>query len=146
MFRVLLPMAIGLSLLVAGCKKEEPPKVTAGEVKEKVAEATSAAADYAKREKDEYVARAQKAVDEAKADIDELKARAKKARGGAKTRLQRRIGALEGRWKVAERKLGELRSATGEAWRDLASGVDRAVEDLKRSFEKRSPGASRPGQ
>ena len=137
MFRYLLPMVMGLSVLIAGCKKQEPPKVTAKEVGEKVAEATGVAADYAKQEKDEYVARAQKAVDEAKAEIDRLKAGAKKARAGAKTRLRRQIEAMEGRWKLAERKLSELKSATGEAWKDLESGVDKAVEDLKQS-----PGAS----
>jgi polyhydroxyalkanoate synthesis regulator phasin len=141
-FRYLLPMVLGLSVLILGCKKQEPPQVTAKEVEKKVAEATGAAADYAKREKDEYVARAQGAVDEAKAEIAELKARAKEARGGAKTKLERQIEAIEGRWKLAERKLGELKSATGEAWKDLRSGVDKAVEDVKHSSAKKGPGAS----
>lgn len=142
MFRYLLPMVMGLSALIVGCKKQEPPKVTAKEVEEKVAEATGAAADYAKQEKDEYVARAQRAVDEAKAEIDKLKAGATQARAGAKRKLQRQIEAMEGRWKLAERKLIELKSASGEAWKDLKSGVDRAVEDLKQSSAKNSPRAS----
>lgn len=138
MSRYLLPMVMGLSALVAGCEKQEPPKVTAKEVEKKAAEAAGTAADYAKQEKDEYVARAQKSVDEAKAEIDKLKARAKKARGGAKAKLQRQIDAMEARWKLAERKLSELKSASGEAWKDLKSGVDKAVEDSKRPDPRRS--------
>lgn len=138
MSRYLLLMAMGLSVPVAGCQKQEPPKVTAKEVEKKVAEAAGTAADYAKQEKDEYVARAQKSVDEAKAEIDKLKARAKKARAGAKAKLQRQIDAMEARWKLAERKLSELKSASGEAWKDLKSGVDKAVEDSKRPDPRRS--------
>lgn len=137
MSRYLLPMVMGLSLVIAGCKKQEPPKVTAKEVEEKWAEAASATADYARQEKDEYVARTQKAVDDAKAEIDKLKAGAKKARPGAKGKLQRQIKTMEGRWKLAERKLSELKSASGEAWRDLKSGVDKAVEDLKKPNRSR---------
>lgn len=44
---------------------------------------------------------------------------------------------------LAERKLSELESASGEAWKDLASGVDKAVEDLKQpSSARKRPGAS----
>ena len=68
MSRYLLPVVMGLSVVIAGCKKQEPPKVAAKEVEQKVAEAASTAADYARQEKDEYVARAQKAVDDARAD------------------------------------------------------------------------------
>lgn len=131
MSRYLVPMVMGLSLVIAGCRKQEPPKVTAKDVEQKLAEAASTAADYARQEKDEYVARTQKAVDDAKAEIDKLKAGAKKARPGAKGKLQRQIRAMEGRWKLAERKLSQLKSASGEAWKDLKSGVDKAVEDLK---------------
>jgi hypothetical protein len=38
---------------------------------------------------------------------------------------------MEASWKLAEWKLSELESASGEAWKDLKSGVDKAVEDLK---------------
>lgn len=142
MSRYLPPVVMGLCLLVVGCKKEEPPKVTAKEVEKKVAEAAGAAAEYANQEKDEYVTHAQKAIDEAKAEIAELKVAAEKAGAGAKKKLQRQVNAMEGRWELAERKLSELKSASGGAWKDLKSGVDSAVEDLKRSSARRKPRAS----
>ena len=132
MLRYLLPTMLGLCVLAAGCERREPPKVTAREVGEKVGEAAGAGARYASQEKDEYVARTRQALDDARAEIDGLKAEARKARADAMGKLQRRIDVLEARWRLAERKLSELRSAGGEAWKDLRSGLDRAVEDLKR--------------
>ncbi len=142
MLRYLLPMVMGLSVVAAGCKKQEPQKVSVEDVKKKAAEATGTAVDYAKQEKDEYVAQAEKAVDQAKAETDKLKASAKKARAGAKRRLQRRIKTMEARWELAERKLSELKSASGEAWKDLKSGVDKAIEDLKQPSARKAASAS----
>lgn len=133
MLRYLMPTAMVLGVLISGCERQEPPKDTAGEVERKVAEAAGAAADYARQERDEYLARAQGAVDEGKAEIDQLKAEARKARAGARSKLERQIRAMEARWRVAERKLHDLKSASGEAWKDLRSGVDKAVDDLKQA-------------
>ncbi len=137
MSRSLLPMMVGLSVFIAGCEKNEPAKVTGEQVEKKVTEAAGAVADYAKQEKDEYVARAQKAIDEAKAEMDALKARAKRARASGKGKLKGQIKASERRWKVAQRKLGELKSASGEAWKDLKSGMDKAIDDLKPASAKK---------
>jgi hypothetical protein len=144
--RYFLPAVTVLTVLFAGCKKEEPPRVTAHEVEKKVAEAAGTAADYAKQEKDEYVAQAQKAVDEARAKIDALKAEAKKARAGARRKARGQVETMEGRWRVAERKLGELKAASGEAWKDLRSGVDKAVADLKKASSKHHRTASSAGR
>ncbi len=133
MLRYLMPTAMALSALISGCERQEPPKVTAGEVEKKVEEAAGAAADYARQERDEYVARAQKAVDEGEAEIDTLKAEARKASAGARSKLERQIQAMEARWKVAERQLHDLKAAGGEAWKDLRSALDNAVEDLKQA-------------
>ncbi|HEU4381908.1 MAG TPA: hypothetical protein VFR85_00285 [Anaeromyxobacteraceae bacterium] len=134
LLRYLMPSAVILSVLVCGCEKQESPKVTAGEVKEKVKDAAGAAAGYARQERDEYVARAQKAVDEGKAEIDKLRAETRQAGAGARNEAQRQLEAVEAKWKVAERKLHALKSAGGEAWKDLRSGVDEAVDDLKRAL------------
>lgn len=145
--RHLMALVASLSLL-AGCGKREPPKVAAGDVERKVADAAGAAAAYARQEKDEYVGRARKAIDEARADADRLKAEAARARAGASAALRRRIEEMEERRRRAERKLGELESASGEAWKDLRAGVDRAVEDLKHPSASEgapaSPSARRP--
>ncbi|HYQ80438.1 MAG TPA: hypothetical protein VEP68_02995, partial [Anaeromyxobacteraceae bacterium] len=110
MSRHLLPLAMGLAL-GAGCGRQEPsPPVTASEVKGKAADAADAAAAYARQEKDQYVARAQKAVDEGRAEIDRLEAQARSGSAAARRKLERRIEAMEARWSVAERRLSQLRS------------------------------------
>jgi chromosome segregation ATPase len=139
---------VGLSAVGAGCEKHEPAAVagkepTRGEeVEKKVAEAADAAADYAKQKKDEYVAWVQRAVDEARREIDKLRAEAAEARASAKRALERQIKSSERKLEVAERKLKELQSASGQAWKDLKSGVDRAVDDLKPSAGRKNAHAS----
>ena len=39
---------------------------------------------------------------------------------------------------AVEHKMKELANASGEAWRELKSGVEKAVDDLKVSLEKAS--------
>ncbi len=144
MARYPLPIVLGLFALALGCEKQPPPKVTASQVEKKVAEAAGSAADYARQEKDEYVARAQKAVDQAETRIDELKARARTARTSAKKKLGRQIEAMETKRRLAERKLDELKAAGGEAWRDLRTGVDKALDDLRQPApEVASPPSAR---
>ncbi len=142
MFRSPFPMVLALSVLVLGCEKQLPPKVTASDVEKKAGEAAGTAADSARQEKDDYVAGAQRAVDEAKARIDELKTRAAKASAGLKGKLRRQIQSMEARRRLAQRKLDELKSASGEAWKDLRTGVDEALQDLKPAARARSPSSA----
>ncbi len=142
MFRSPFPMILALSALALGCEKQQPPKVTAREVEKKVAEAAGSAADYARQEKDEYVAGAERAVDEARARIDELKTKAGTASAGLKGKLRRQIQSMEARRRLAQRKLDELKSASGEAWKDLRTGVDEALQDLKPAARARSPSSA----
>jgi len=129
-------MVVGLSVSFAACQKQEPAKVTPAEVKEKAAETAGAAADYAKQEKDEYVSKVQKEMDEIKADIAKLKTKAKTATAKAKAELDREIKMSEDKWKVAEQKVSELKSASADTWKNMKSGVDNAIEDLKQSWTK----------
>jgi hypothetical protein len=144
MVRFLLAISLTLPLLLGACQKREDKvaadKVTPQEVHEKVADAMSTAADYAKQEKDEYVAAAQKEMDEAKQDIERLKVRAKTAGAKAKIEIDRDIKAAEAKWQVAEGKLKELKAASVESWKSLRAGVDKAVDDMKQYFSKNKKG------
>ena len=50
----------------------------------------------------------------------------------------KRIEELNSKKEAVEHKLKELANASGEAWRELKSGVEKAVDDLKVSLEKAS--------
>lgn len=136
MVRVLSLVIVGLFAVLVACQKQEPAKVTAKDVEEKTAAAAGTAADYAKQQKDEYIARAEKEIDAIKVDVAKLKTKAKTASAKAKQDLERDIKALDDKRDVAERKLAELKVASVGAWEKLKTGVDKAVDDLKQAFSK----------
>ena len=141
MMRSFMFVTLGLVIALAGCQKQEPAKVTAGDVKEKVTEAAGTAADYAKQERDDYVGKIQKEMDEAKAELDKLKTKAKTATAKAKAKLDRDIKIADDKWRAAESRFNELKSASADAWKSLKAGVDKAVDELKRSFGKSTEGS-----
>jgi hypothetical protein len=144
MVRLWVLMLVGLSLSLSACEKREhkaeSDKVSSREVQQKVTDAMQTAADYAKQEKDDYVASVQKEMDEARQDIERLKAKAKTASAKAKVEIERDIKTAETKWQAAEQKLQELKAASVESWKSLRAGMDKAVEDVKQFFAKSRKG------
>lgn len=85
--------------------------------------------------KDAYKQKAQSQIDALNADIDKLKAKANEAGADAKIEYHDQIEELEDMQKKASAKLDELHKASGEAWEDLASGVDSAVNALSKAID-----------
>ena len=75
-------------------------------------------------------------LEEWRAKIAQLKAQADKKEADAKIAYSKRIEELNSKKEAVEHKLKELTNASGEAWRELKSGVEKAVDDLKVSLEK----------
>ena len=134
---VLLAALLGLVLAISACEKKEekaPPKVSSEDVKKEAKEAVGAAVEYVNQERDEFVNKAQKDMDAINVRIEELKKKAQDATGEAKVKLEQQIESLEQRRQAAEEKLDALKSATGEAWKDLKADVEAAIHHLKQSF------------
>ncbi len=45
------------------------------------------------------------------------------------------MGDLKERQAAAEKKLGELKSSTYQAWMEMRDGVDRAVSELRKAYD-----------
>lgn len=143
MVHVLL-LLLALSLSLGACQQREEKAssgaVTSEEVQRKVTDAMETAADYAKQEKDEYVAKVQKEMDETRRDIERLKSKGKTASAKTKAEIDRDIRAAEAKWNVAEEKLQQVKAASAESWKNLRSGMDKAVDDVKRFFSPNKKG------
>jgi hypothetical protein len=140
MKRLLLTLSavmIGLTFILSACEKGEektPPKVSSQDVKKEAQEAAGTAAQYAKQERDEFVKNAQKELDALGARVDEFKKQAQEATGDAKTKLDQQLKNLQEEQQVAEKKLADLKAASGNAWEDMKAGVEAAINHLKQSF------------
>jgi len=134
--RFLSLMTLALTLSVAGVAQSAHAEVTAKDVKHDTAQAADSAATYAEQERDKYIRQAQKEVDELRAEIDELGVKARAARNDVKARLDADIKVLDKKWDTTESKLGQVKSTSTQAWKQLKSGTDNAIEDLKQSLAR----------
>lgn len=140
---LLLPVLLGLALNVSAAEKREegaPPGTGSTDVRKEAGEAIDAATTKARQERDEFVDKAQKEMAELNKKMAELRKKAKKLSGEAKAKLDRQIQNLEPELKAAEQKLADLKSATGEKWKELKAGVSGAIDRLKQSMQKTREG------
>lgn len=143
MKRLLLPMLLGLALTVSAAEKMEdgaPSGKAHADVRKETGEAVDAVAAKARQERDEFVAKAQKEMDALNKKMAELRMKAKELGGEGKAKLDRQIRNLEPERKAAEQKLADLKSATGEKWKELKAGVSGAIDRLKQSLKKNREG------
>lgn len=143
MKRLLLPVLLGLALNVSAAEKKEggvSPKTGSTDVRKEAGEAVDAATAKARQERDEFVGKAQKEMVELNKKMAELRKKAKKLGGEAKTKLDLQIRNLELDLKVAEQKVADLKSATGEKWEELKTEVSGVIDRLKLVMQKTGEG------
>ena len=81
-------------------------------------------------EKGAYRQKLEARLDQWRADIDKLQAKAREAGADARLEYDKQIGKLRDQQDKARKKLGELDAASGEAWKDLKIGFEKAWDDL----------------
>jgi uncharacterized coiled-coil DUF342 family protein len=68
-------------------------------------------------------------------DIDKLMSEADKAAAGARAQLLKQIDELRAQRLVAQKKLAELESTSGEAWDEFRAGAEKSWTELKGAFK-----------
>ena len=81
-------------------------------------------------EKSAYRNKLEARLDQWRADIDKLQAKAREAGADARLEYDKQINNLRDQQDKARKKLGELDEASGDAWKDLKSGFEKAWDDL----------------
>ncbi len=80
--------------------------------------------------KEAYLEKLKAKMAEWQAEIDKLKAKAQQSKADAKIELEKRVGDLETRRQEVEKKMQELREASGSAWENIKAGAQRAYDNL----------------
>jgi hypothetical protein len=127
MMRAPWVLVFGTLLVLAGCGDEKAPPAQAPQQ-------SGSAADPAQQEKEGYTTAVQKELDEIKLGIEALKADAKTAGAESKAKLNEQVAMLDQKWQAAEKQFQELKTASGEAWRDMRAGMDSALSELRQTF------------
>jgi len=124
-------LVLGLPLWVLA----DEGKVTSDEMRKQAGEALDAVKKFAGQQKAEYQQKIEEELSELGDNIAKLRERAKTATGESLKSLEERIGDLRERQAAAQKKLGEVKAATEQAWSGLREGMDKALLELKKSYE-----------
>lgn len=137
----LLLAAAALLTISTSCGREQEPakesqRVTSEQVKQKAQQALDATKAYVEQKKDELL----KSMDDEYQAVDkkiaDLQSRANQETGEKKAELSRQLEDLEKKKETAVKKLGALKSASAESWKQIRSDAVQALEDLKKSYDK----------
>jgi predicted nuclease with TOPRIM domain len=83
----------------------------------------------------EYREKMEAQLNELAAKLEELKGKAAKATADARAEMAKQIEALKPKLEAAQQKLKELQAASGPAWDKLKEGAEKAMADLKKTWE-----------
>ena len=83
----------------------------------------------------EYQEKMEAQLQELTAKLGELKGKAAKATTDAKAEMNKQIEALKPKLEAAHQKMAELKAASGPAWEKLKEGSEKAMADLKKTWE-----------
>jgi hypothetical protein len=122
--------ALAVIALVACDNASAPGKVTGKEVRDSFGEAARTTNAYVSQTRDEVVATGKTKIARADAELATLRAKASGAASDAKAGIDASIAKLEKERAEAAAKLDELQNATGDAWKDMTAGLDRALDEL----------------
>ena len=126
---------------LAGCGEKEQPQsksatVSKEDVKKEVKEAYDATKAYTQEQMQAFLEQTETRLAEYKKEIDQLQARAEKLEGDAKAKAEQQLTALRQKQDEVSEKLKDLSSSSGNAWEQLKSGIDAAMEDLGNAYKK----------
>ncbi len=86
--------------------------------------------------KEDYQKELQEQLDEWGKEIDKLKVVASKAKAGLQGEYYKEVEDLRCKQLAAQKKLHEVKEASGDAWEDLKEGVEGAWDSLSTGIKK----------
>jgi chromosome segregation ATPase len=110
--------------------------VSKEDVKNKVKEAYDATKTYTQEQMQAFGEQTETRLAEYKKEIDQLQVKAEKLEGDAKAKAEQQLTALRQKRDEVSEKLKDLSSSSGNAWEQLKSGIDAAMEDLGNAYKK----------
>lgn len=123
---------------MTSCSKKSPEKgetkVSAEEVKRETGETLETAKTYLAQQKEKYQESAESTLNDLNDKIKGLQAKAEQAGADTKAKYNEIIEGPQKKQGEAQNKLHDLKSKSADAWEDVKSGMDAALENLKNSY------------
>jgi DNA-binding transcriptional MerR regulator len=116
-----------------GCGEKEQPEGKPASVSKEAYDATKA---YTQEQMKTFRKQMEIKLNEYGEKIDQLQAKTEKLGEDGKTKAQQQLTSLRQKRDEVSEKLKELSSSSGNAWEQLKSGIDAAMEDLGNAYKK----------
>jgi F0F1-type ATP synthase membrane subunit b/b' len=133
-------LLLALGELPGRGEKEQPQSksgTTSGEdVKKEAKEAYDTTKAYTQAQIQAFQEQTESKLAEYEKEIDQLQAKAEKLGGDAKAKAEQQLTALRQKYDEVSEKLKALSSSSGNAWEQIKSGIDTAMEDLANAYKK----------
>jgi predicted RNase H-like nuclease (RuvC/YqgF family) len=139
--RWLLAVMLLMPGALSGCGEKDQPQskpatVSSDDVKKEAKEAYEATKAYTQEQMQTIRKQMETRLDEYGKEIDQLKSKTEKLEGDAKAKAEQQLMALRQKRHGVSEKVKELGSSSGNAWEQLKSGIDAAMEDLGNAYKK----------
>ena len=126
---------------LGGCGEKEQTQgksatVSKEDVKKEAKEAYDATKAYTQEQMQTFREQSETRLVGYKKEIDQLQAKAEELGGDAKAKAEQQLTALRQKRDEVSEKLKELSSSSGNAWDQVKSGIDAALEDLGNAYKK----------
>ena len=127
--------------VLSGCGEKDqteskPATVSREDVKREAKEAYDTTKAYTQEQMQAFREQTEIKLNEYKEEFNQLQAKAEKMGGEAKAKADEQLTALHQKREVVAEKLKELSSSSGNAWEQLKTGIDAALEDLGNAYKK----------
>ena len=135
---IMMLLALGA---LPGCGEKEQTQsksaaVSKEYVKKEAKEAYDATKAYTQEKMEAFRKQTETRLAEYEKEIDQLQAKAEKLGEDGKAKAQQQLTALRQKRDEVSEKLKELSSSGGNAWEQLKTGIDAALEDLGSAYKK----------
>jgi predicted RNase H-like nuclease (RuvC/YqgF family) len=139
--RGLLAVMLLVPWALSGCGEKDQPQsksgtVSSDDVKKEAKEAYETTKAYTQEQMQAVRKQIETKLDEYGKEIDQLQAKAEKLEGDAKAKVEQQLTALRQKRDAVAEKVKELGSSSGNAWEQLKSGIDAAMEELANAYKK----------
>lgn len=141
---IVLTVFIAMVFLVACSRQKEADKsqtkVTSADVKKEAKKAMETTKAYTLQQKEEYEKQIKAKLQKINGEIQQLQSkaqsRATELKEKGKAEFAQAMEGLHKKKQAAAEKLNELNSASGKAWEDMKSGMDEAMDELIKAYDR----------
>jgi len=133
MITILLVSAAALSLMACGGNQTD---TTAEDVQQEAQEAVETTGQFLSQERQEYMTGIEQKMNHMETRIAELKEKAAQAGEAQKKEVLEDVQQLEVKYDAARESMNKLQSSSEEAWEEMKSGLEAAVDEVDDAYER----------